>query len=162
MSRLIKPIRCLKVTLLNFCYLADLMAVIGSEVNFWWHLGTMRNTDVVQGNPLSSLSFSLSLRAMGKFLLVLISTLFPLSSHSSWLFSLQFPGVWVENPNPFFCPKIHMGTVSGSLQFPNHVEPPFHSPHLLRFAGSTLSLLHNSTEIAGGAYRAFSWEVCSN
>ena len=64
---------------------------MGFEVNFWWHLGTKKPTGMVPMNPfLSSLSFSPFPKAVGKFLLILNSTLFVSSSQSNWL-SSPFP-----------------------------------------------------------------------
>ena len=40
--RLIKPIKSFKCIQLNFCYLTDLVAVMGLEVNFQQYLGTTR------------------------------------------------------------------------------------------------------------------------
>ena len=74
----------LTFTQLNFCCLTDLVAVLGHNVNFWWYLRTMRNTGVVPANHfLSSVPFLLFPRAVGKFLLVLSSTLFTLSFWSN-------------------------------------------------------------------------------
>ena len=56
-------------------------------------------------NPLlSSLSFSLDLEAMGKFLSVLSSALFVSCSRPNWL-SGQFL-IWLETPGPWFCSQI--------------------------------------------------------
>lgn len=65
----------LTCTWLNFCYLTNLLAVMGSELDFQGPSETRRNTGVVTVSPLSSLSFSPFSRAVGEFL-DLRSTLF--------------------------------------------------------------------------------------
>ena len=67
--------------------------------------------------------------------------------------------IWLmEISRPWFCHKIHIGTLFGNLQLLIYVESPICSPHLLKSAGSILSPVQGSpVGIVHSVYRAFSW-----
>lgn len=157
----------------HFCCLADLVAVLGPKVNFCWLLRTMRNTGVLPVNPfLSSLSFLLFLRAVGKFLWVLSSILFTSSSQSvfpaqdrwtrvgrpfclvpNWAKCLAFhtviPRFLCENYQPLILSEEPRGNYSGhSCGAPVRV-------YLLRSAGSVLLPVQGSVGIVSGAHSLF-------
>lgn len=75
----------------EFCFLTDLLAAGGSKGNFLWILG-WETQALVSMNPLNSLSFSPFLKAVDKFLLVLSSAVFVLSSGSNWLSIVHIKG----------------------------------------------------------------------
>lgn len=69
----------------EFCLLANLVAVMVFKVNFWQHLGIIRNTSVVPCESLRSLSFLPFETGVKKVLSILSSTLFALRTWSNWL-----------------------------------------------------------------------------
>ena len=143
MNGSIKPIRSLKFIQLNFVFLTGLVAAVESKANFLTSLRNNKKHRHGTPRPLS-LSFSPFPSTVGNFLLVLNSSLFASSSQSNWLsFTVQVSLSWqivlsraqahsLSDCNsqvlsgkisPWFCPKIHMGTVNSSVDSPIHSYP---------------------------------------
>lgn len=136
MNHSIKPIRYLNFTQLTFYYLTNLVASMVSKANFWRHPGTMRNMCGTPIKPLNSFSFLPFQRALGKYHLFLSSAFFALCYWSKWHSTV--PSL-IRNPWFLSLSQGPHGNYRGNSQFPIYVEPPAHSPHLLRSAGSILS-----------------------